>query len=68
MADLTERHEVRIRGRDHSIVFTAEDGRLVIRQEPEGAKTKEVCALTLSDPDELRVFQGPPQDPRIAGS
>jgi hypothetical protein len=53
-----ERHEIRIRGRDHTIVFIADsqDGRLVIRQEPDGKKSKEVCAIRLSDPDELRAF------------
>jgi hypothetical protein len=58
MANLSERHEVRVRGRDHTIVFLAdsEDGRLVIRQEPDGKKAKDVCAITLSDPDELRAF------------
>jgi hypothetical protein len=32
MADVSERHAIRIRGRDHTIVFIAdsEDGRLVI--------------------------------------
>jgi hypothetical protein len=58
MPDLSERHEIRIRGRDHTIVFIAdsEDGRLVIRQEPDGKKSREMCAITLSDPDELRAF------------
>ena len=58
MPKIAERHEIRIRGRDQVIVFIAdsEDGRLVIRQEPEGKKSKEVCAITLSDPDELRAF------------
>jgi hypothetical protein len=58
MAALSERHEVRVRGRDSPIVFNAdsEDGRLVIRQERDGKKSKDVCAITLSDPDELRAF------------
>jgi hypothetical protein len=58
LPDISERHEIRIRGRDHTIVFIADsqDGRLVIRQEPDGKKSKEVCAITLSDPDELRAF------------
>lgn len=58
MPDLSERHEIRIRGRDQVIIFIAdsEDGRLVIRQEPAGKKSKAVCAITLSDPDELRAF------------
>jgi hypothetical protein len=58
LPDISERHEIRIRGRDHTIVFIAgsQDGRLVIRQEPDGKKSKEVCAITLSDPDELRAF------------
>jgi hypothetical protein len=52
MPDLSERHEIRIRGRDQVIIFIAdsEDGRLVIRQEPAGKKSKAVCAITLSDP------------------
>jgi hypothetical protein len=47
-----------VRGRDHSIVFTADsqDGKLIIRQEPQGKNAKDVCAITLSDPDELRAF------------
>ena len=38
MPELSERHEIRIRGKDYTIVFIAdsEDGRLVIRQEPDG--------------------------------
>jgi hypothetical protein len=38
MAELAERHEIQIRGHGGTIVFTAdsEDGRLVIRQIPEG--------------------------------
>jgi hypothetical protein len=58
MADISERHEIRVRGRDHTIVFLADskDGRLVIRQEPDGKNPKQVCAITLSDPDELRAF------------
>lgn len=57
-AEISERHEIRTRGRDHTIVFIADsqDGRLVIRQEPDGKKAKDVCAITLSDPDELRAF------------
>jgi hypothetical protein len=58
MSDLSERHEVRVRGHDQTIIFVAdsEDGRLIIRQEPDGKKSKEVCSLTLNDPDELRTF------------
>jgi hypothetical protein len=50
MADLSERHEVKVRGRDHTFVFSADsqDGRLVVRQEPDGKKSKEVCAITIS--------------------
>jgi hypothetical protein len=51
MANLSERHEVRIRGRDHTIVFLADsaDGRLVIRQEPEGKKAKDVSETNGGD-------------------
>ena len=59
MTGISERHEIRVRGRDHTIVFHADsqDGRLVIRQEPDGKKkSKEACAIRLSDPDELRAF------------
>ena len=58
MAELSERHEIQIRGRDGIIVFIAdsEDGRLVIRQIPVGRKSKDVCSITLADPDELRSF------------
>jgi hypothetical protein len=43
---------------DHTIVFLADskDGRLVIRQQPDDKKPKDVCAITLSDPDELRTY------------
>jgi hypothetical protein len=56
--DLFERHEVRVRARNQMVVFTAdsEDGRLVIRQEPDDKKPKEICAITLSNADELRAF------------
>jgi len=58
VSELSERHEVRVRGRDQTIVFIADssEGRLVIRQEPDGREASEVCALTLRDPDELRAF------------
>jgi hypothetical protein len=58
MAELSERHEVRLRGKDKTITFIADsdDGRLVIRQEDDGKKANDVCAITLSDPDELRGF------------
>jgi hypothetical protein len=58
MAELSERHEVRVRGRNGTIVFLADsqDGRLVIRQEPDGHRAKDVCSITLTDPDELRAF------------
>lgn len=58
MSKLTERHEVRVRGQGSTIVFLAdsEDGRLIIRQEPDGARAKDVCTLTLSDPEELKGF------------
>jgi hypothetical protein len=53
MTGISERHEIRIHGRDHTIVFIADsqDGRLVIRQEPDGKKSREVWAITLSDPE-----------------
>jgi hypothetical protein len=58
MAELAERHEVKVRGHDRTIVFTADsvDGRLVIRQVPDGKNSKDVCSITLADPDELRAF------------
>jgi hypothetical protein len=58
VSELSERHEVRVRGRGQTIVFVADsaDGKLVIRQEPEGGGAADVCALTLKDPDELRAF------------
>jgi hypothetical protein len=58
MPELSERHEVTLRGRDQTIRFTADsaDGRLVISQEHDGKNTKEVCSVTLADPDELRAF------------
>jgi hypothetical protein len=58
MSELSERHEVRIRGRDNTITFVADsdDGRLVIRQERDGKSPKEMCAITLSNPPELKTF------------
>ncbi len=58
MAELSERHEVRVRGKDSTIVFSADstDGKLVIRQELDGRRPKDGCAITLSDPEELRGF------------
>ena len=58
MTELAERHEIKIRGRDGTIVFTAdsEDGRLVIRQVPDGEGSGDACSITLGDPDELRAF------------
>ena len=78
----TQRHEVRVQGQGQTIVFIAdsEDGRLIIRQEPEGKTSTDVCAIALSNPDELgaffqglrrilasmghRIDGGPPQTPR----
>jgi len=58
MAELSERHDVRVRGRNGTIVFVADsqDGRLMIRQAPDGQRPKDVCAITLANPDELRAF------------
>jgi hypothetical protein len=59
MADIHERREVRVDSGEHSFVFVADsaDGRLVIRQEERSGRTpREVCALTLADPEELRAF------------
>jgi len=59
MADISERHEVRVDSGEHSFVFVADsaDGRLVIRQEDRSAgEPREVCALTLANPGELRDF------------
>jgi hypothetical protein len=58
MAELSERHEVRVRAKDQTIVFLVDssDGRLVIRQEREGEPPAEVCSITLSNPDELQTF------------
>ena len=58
LTELSERHEVRVRGRDRTVVFIADshDGRLIIRQEQEGKKSKDICAITLSNSDELRAF------------
>ena len=59
MADISERHEVRVDSGEHSFVFVADstDGRLVIREEDRSGRTpREVCALTLSNPGELRDF------------
>jgi hypothetical protein len=58
MGDLSERHEVRIRGEGQTLVFTvdSEDGCLVIRQERDGRKGKEVCSISLADVDELKTF------------
>ena len=57
-AELSERHEIKVRAGDSTIVFTAEseDGRLFIRQEPDGKKGREVCSIALSDPQELAAF------------
>ena len=57
-SELSERHEVRVRGRDHTVVFIAdsEDGRLIIRQEPDNQRHKNACAITLSDTSELAAF------------
>ena len=58
MADLSERHEIRVRAGDSTIVFTAEseDGRLFIRQDPDGGTPGEGCSIALSDPGELAAF------------
>jgi hypothetical protein len=61
MAEISERHEVRVRGKDNTVVFTADsaDGQLVIRQEWDGKGPKQACSITLADPSELKgFFQG----------
>ena len=57
MTDLTEKHEVRVRGRGHEFVFSADsqDGRLHIRQESDG-RSEKVCAISIADPEELQAF------------
>ena len=58
MTDMTERHEVRVRGRGREIVFIADsgDGRLLIRQETVDGRGKNVCSIALADPEELEAF------------
>ncbi len=58
MADISERHEVRMRAPDSTIVFVADsvDGKLVIRQEHDAGESKDDCAITLANPDELRAY------------
>jgi hypothetical protein len=58
MADIAEHHEVRVHGKNSTFAFVADsvDGRLIIRQERQGKQSKEVCAITLGDTDELRSF------------
>jgi hypothetical protein len=58
MAELSERHEVRVRGKDNTVVFVADssDGKLVIRQEWDGKGPKHSCSITLADPSELEAF------------
>ena len=58
MANISERHEVRMRAPDSTIVFVADsvDGKLVIRQQHDAGDTRDVCAITLANPDELRAF------------
>ena len=58
MTDMSERHEVRVRAGDSTIVFTADsgDGHLFIRQQPDGGNAEEACSIALSDPGELAAF------------
>jgi hypothetical protein len=58
MPEILEHHEIRVHGSTSTIVFVAnsEDGRLTIRQERNGGQTKDVCAISLADADELRAF------------
>ena len=58
MPELIERHEIRVPTDDGAIVFVAdsEDRRLCIRQERKGKKPSDMCAISLSNPDELRGF------------
>ncbi len=61
MGEISERHEVRVRGKDNTVVFTADsaDGQLVIKQEWDGKGPKQTCSITLVDPSELKgFFQG----------
>jgi hypothetical protein len=47
----------------------SKDGRLVIRQEAEGKKPKDVCSITLADPEELeRFLEGLRSDRSITGN
>src|SRR5688500_6415762 len=53
-----ERHEVRVRGQDQTIVFLAdsEDGRLIIWLDPDSRTAKDVCQTAMSNPDDHRAF------------
>lgn len=57
MARITERREVRVEGDHGTFVFAVEPdaGRLVVREE-RGDGDEEMCALTISDRDELSAF------------
>ena len=58
LTQVSERHEVRVQSEGQTIVFVADsaDGRLIIRQETEGKKSADVCAIALAHPEELREF------------
>jgi hypothetical protein len=57
---IAERHEIVVETDDSIFVFTADsrDGRLVIQQRKKrgSGPGKEVCALSLANPDELEAF------------
>ena len=58
MAEISERREVRVRGDDATFGFAAEPdaGRLVIREDRGQGDGEELCALTISDREELSGF------------
>jgi hypothetical protein len=55
MAELSDWHEVKTRGRGRTIAFSAdsEDGRLVISQVPD-ERREELCTVTLADHGAIR--------------
>jgi len=58
MANITEKHEIRVSSDDFDFVFIADsdEGKLVIRQESKSGNDESSCSLTLKNPEELQDF------------
>jgi hypothetical protein len=69
MAELSERHGVRVNGKDQTIVFVADsaDGRLIVRQEPTASRSTTSARSRWRIPPSCPLLHGAAANPRVTG-